>query len=86
MRVLFVPVPITARLLAHTDGRPIAYTDATAVVVFVYQDRSGVFTVDIHTRHPAADGRLRVLLDERPLLIAAAARLAAAGSEGSRGH
>jgi hypothetical protein len=74
MTALFVPVTATTGLAAHTDGRPIACTDATAVVVFVYQDSSGTYVVDIHRRDQAADGRLRVLLDELPLLTEARAR------------
>jgi hypothetical protein len=67
----FTPVTATTGLAEHADGRPIACTDATAVVVFVYQDPAGAYVVDIHTRDPAADGRLRVLLDQLPLLTAA---------------
>jgi hypothetical protein len=63
-----VPVTATTGLAEHADGRPIACTDATAVAVFVYQDPAGLYVVDIHTRDPVADGRLRILLDQLPLL------------------
>jgi hypothetical protein len=77
MTTLPVAAAITADLLAHADGRPIACTDATAVVVFVYQDPAGTYVIDIHTRDQAADGRLRVLLDQRPLLTEDRSRLRA---------
>jgi hypothetical protein len=67
----FTPLTATTGLAEHADGRPIAATDATTVAVFVYQDPAGAYVVDIHTRDPAADGRLRVLLDQRPLLTEA---------------
>jgi hypothetical protein len=58
---------ITTEVMEHADGRPIAYTDATAVVVFTYQEPDGTYTIDIHTRDDIATARLRILLDERDL-------------------
>ena len=60
------PVTITTELMEHADGRAIAYTDATNVVVFVYQEPDGTHVVDIHARDDAAGERLRVLLDGAP--------------------
>ena len=63
-----VPATIAVDVMEHADGRPIAYTDATALAMFVYQTPTGLYVVDIHARDDSADGRLRVLLDELPLL------------------
>lgn len=61
------PATITAELIEHADGRPIAYTDATSVVVFVYQEPDGTSVIDIYTRDETAYGRLRVVVDGQPL-------------------
>ena len=62
-----VPATITTELMAHADGRPIAYIDATAVAIFTYQQPDGSYVIDIHTRDDTASGRLRFLLDGQPL-------------------
>jgi hypothetical protein len=94
----FIPVTITAELLEHADGRPVAYIDATGVAVFACQQPDGTYVIDICTRDDTADGRLRLLLDGQPLLDTpggdrecpagrTAARGAASdGSPGSRGE
>lgn len=58
----FVPVTITAEVIAHADGRPIAYIDATGIAVFAFQDFDGTFIIDIRTRDLSGE-RARVLLD-----------------------
>ncbi len=63
----FIPATITAELLEHADGRPVAYIDATAVAVFACQQPDGTYVIDICTRDDTADGRLRLLLDGQPL-------------------
>jgi hypothetical protein len=63
----FIPVTITAEVLEHADGRPVAYIDATAVAVFACQQRDGTYVIDIRTRDDTASGRLRLLLDGQPL-------------------
>jgi hypothetical protein len=63
-----IPATITAELLEHADGRPVAYIDATGVVVFARQEYDGTYVIDICTRDDDADGRLRLLLDGQPLL------------------
>ncbi len=62
-----VPAAITAELMEHADGRPVAYIDATAVAIFAYQQPDGTYVIDIHTRDDTASGRLRLLLDSEPL-------------------
>ena len=65
-----IPATITAELLEHADGRPVAYIDATAVAVFACQQPDGTYVIDICTRDDSAEGRLRLLLDGQPLLPA----------------
>ena len=60
------PVTITSELLEHADGRPVAYIDATGIVVFTYQQPDGTYLVEIHTRDPSGE-QVRVLLDGVPL-------------------
>jgi hypothetical protein len=67
-----VPASITTELLEHTDGRPVAYIDATAVAIFAYQRPDGTYVIDICTREDIAADRLRLLLDGDPLLPASA--------------
>ena len=62
-----VPATITAELMEHADGRPVAYVDATAIAIFTYQQSGGTYVIDIHTRDDTASGRLRLLLDGQPL-------------------
>ena len=62
---------ITTELLEHTDGRPVASIDATAVAIFAYQRPDGT-CVAVPTREDIAAGRLRLLLDGDPLLPASA--------------
>jgi hypothetical protein len=64
-----VPVTITTELMEHTDGRPVAYIDATAVAVFAYQQADGACIIDICTRDDTAPGQLRLFLDGEPLLL-----------------
>jgi hypothetical protein len=64
----FIPATITAELLEHADGRPVAYIDATGIVVFACQQPDGTYVIDICTRDDTTDGRLRLLLDGQPLL------------------
>jgi hypothetical protein len=45
---------ITTELMEHTDGRPVAYIDATAVAVFAFHQPDGTHVVDIHTRDDTA--------------------------------
>jgi hypothetical protein len=56
---------ITATVMEHTDGRPIAYIDATSVAVFAYQQLDGSYVVAIDTRDDEAADRLHVLIDGR---------------------
>jgi hypothetical protein len=63
-----LPATITAELLDHADGRPVAYIDATSVAVFARQEHDGTYVIDICTRDDTASGRLRLLLDGQPLL------------------
>ena len=58
---------ITTELIEHEDGRPIAYVDATAVVVFAYQDPGGSYVIDICTRDDTSE-QTQVLLDGVPLI------------------
>jgi hypothetical protein len=60
----YVPAAITTELLEHADGRSIAYIDATAIVVFAYQQPDGTYVIDICTREDITPGRLRLLLDD----------------------
>ncbi len=62
-----VPATIAVDVMEHADGRPIAYTDATSIVVFVYQEPDGTYVIDICTRDDTARGRLLLLLDGQPL-------------------
>ena len=62
-----VPATITAELLDHADGGPVAYIDATGVAVFARQEHDGTYVIDICTRDDSAEGRLRLLLDGEPL-------------------
>ena len=63
----FIPATITAELLEHADGGPVAYIDATGVAIFARQEHDGTYVIDICTRDDTADGRLRLLLDGQPL-------------------
>jgi hypothetical protein len=63
-----VPATITAELIKHADGRPIAYIDATAVAIFTYQQPDGSYVVDICTRDDIPKKRLHLLLDGARLL------------------
>ena len=45
-----IPATITAELLEHADGRPVAYIDATGIAVFACQQPDGTY-VDRHL-HP----------------------------------
>jgi hypothetical protein len=63
-----VPATITTELLAHADGRPIAYIDATAVAVFAYQQPDGAYVIDICIRDDIPEESLRLLLDGGPLM------------------
>jgi hypothetical protein len=63
-----VPANITAELLEHADGRPIAYIDATTVAIFAYQQPDGIYVVDISTRDDIAPGQLCLFLDGTALL------------------
>jgi hypothetical protein len=63
----FIPVTITAEVLEHADGWPVAYIDATGVAVFACQQPDGTYVIDICTRDATADGRLRLFLDGQPL-------------------
>ncbi|HUZ52508.1 MAG TPA: hypothetical protein VMU94_08255 [Streptosporangiaceae bacterium] len=58
---------ITTELMEHADGWPVAYIDATAIIVFAYQEPDGTYVIDIHTRDDTACGRLRLVLDGEPL-------------------
>ncbi len=69
-----VPATIAVDVMEHADGRPIAYTDATSIVVFVYQEPDGTYVIDICTRDDTARGRLLLLLDGQPLPSSAEAR------------
>lgn len=62
------PVTITAEVIEHADGRPVAYIDATSVAVFTYQQPDGTYIIDICTRDQAGE-RAYVLLDGARLLI-----------------
>lgn len=66
--MIVVPATITTELLAHADGRPIAYIDATAIAIFTYQQPDGTYVIDICTRNDIAPGQLRPILDGEPLL------------------
>ena len=66
--MIFIPVTITAELLEHADGRPVAYIDATGITVFACQQPDGTYVIDICTRDDTATGRLRLFLDGQPLL------------------
>jgi hypothetical protein len=59
---------ITTELLAHADGRPIAYIDATAVAVFAYQQPDGTYVIDICIRDDIPEEGLRLLLDGGSLM------------------
>ncbi len=65
------PASITAELMEHADGRPVAYVDATAVAVFAYQRPDGTYLIDVYTRNDTASARLR--LDGQPLTVVAPA-------------
>jgi hypothetical protein len=61
------PLTITAEVLRHADGRPIAYIDATAIAVFVHQQPDGSHLISIYTRHDSAEDQIQILLDETPV-------------------
>lgn len=44
------PARITTEVFQHSNGHPVAYTDATGVAVFTYQDPDGVYVIDVCTR------------------------------------
>src|SRR6266487_1538627 len=56
----FIPTTITAELMEHADGRPVAYIDATGIAVFACQQPDGTYVIDICTRDDTAGGRLRL--------------------------
>jgi hypothetical protein len=58
-----IPATITAELLEHADGRPIAYIDATGLAVFAYQHPDGSYIIDIYTRDDITSRQLHLLLD-----------------------
>lgn len=60
------PARITSEVLQHADGRPIAYTDATGVAVFIYQEGNGTYVIEICTRDNTGSRRC-ILLDGAPL-------------------
>ena len=60
------PAVIRTKLMEHADGRPVAYIDATGMVVFTYQEPDGTYIIDICTRNDSGD-RACVLLDGLPL-------------------
>jgi hypothetical protein len=64
---------ITTELLRHADGRPVAYVDGTAIVVFAYQQPDGTYVIDICTRDDIPRGQLLLLLDGEPLSTASGA-------------
>ena len=66
------PATITAELMAHADGRPIAYIDATTVAVFAYQDPDGSYVIEVCTRDEIAPGQLCLFLDGEPVCSAKA--------------
>ena len=63
-----VSATVTTELIAHADGRPIAYIDATAIAVFAYQKRNGTYVIDICSRDDIPVERLHLLLDGSPLM------------------
>ena len=65
--------PITAELLEHADGRPVAYIDATAVAVFACQQPDGTYVIDISTRDDTAAGQLHLPLDCKSLVLSMSA-------------
>lgn len=66
------PATITAEVMEHADGRPVAYVDATGIAVFTCQQRDGTYIVDICTRDQTGE-QTCVLLDGR--LLAQRSRL-----------
>lgn len=56
------PLTITTEVLEHADGRPIAYVDATAVVVFAHWQPEGACVIEIFTRENIGSV-MQVLLD-----------------------
>lgn len=60
------PLTVTAEVLRHADGRPIAYIDATAIAIFVQQRPDGSHLISIYTRHDSADDQIQILVDEAP--------------------
>jgi hypothetical protein len=70
--------------MEHADGRPVAYVDAAAVAIFAYQQPDGTDVIDIHTRDDTADGRLRLLLDSKPLRTSPDGHTAAPAGQAAR--
>lgn len=62
---------ITTELIAHADGRAVAYIDATSVVIFVYQEDDGSYVISVYTRDDSVDGRLCLRLDGQPIRVVA---------------
>jgi hypothetical protein len=70
--MVLVPATITTELMEHTDGRPVAYIDATAVAVFAYQQPNGTYIIDICTREGLRPGRRSLVLDGQAIYGSAA--------------
>jgi hypothetical protein len=66
---------ITTELLAHADGRPIAYIDASVIAVFAYQERDGTYIMEICTRDDIPSERLHLFLDGNSLPYSATIKL-----------
>jgi hypothetical protein len=64
--MICTPAVIRTELMEHAHGRPVAYIDATGMVVFTYQEPDGTCIIDISTRNDSGD-RACVLLDGPPL-------------------
>ncbi len=62
-----VPAVVTVELIEQADGRPIAYTDATGIAVFIHQTPEGTYVVDICTRDHTGE-QLHVLVDGIPVI------------------
>lgn len=62
-----IPATISTEILEEFSGRPVAYVDATGVVVFAYQRADGSFVIEICTRDDSGY-EMDVLLDGIPLL------------------
>jgi hypothetical protein len=63
MSSVAIPAPIGTYMIEHTDGRPVAYVDATGLTVFTYQQPDGTYVVEVFTRDNTAAHGLRLSLD-----------------------